>query len=55
LRQVKKIARVKSTDPDAIGSYPLSSDQAREIAKLLDKRIELEPRASFFLEPVAPE
>jgi hypothetical protein len=55
LQQVKKIALVEATDPDAIGSYPLSSSQANEIAKLLNKRVELNPRAVFFLEPAASE
>ena len=56
LWQVKEIAKVDSkSDPEAIGSYQLSKSQAQAIAKLLNRRLELEQEAVFFLEPVASE
>jgi hypothetical protein len=55
LQQVREIARVEPTDPEAAGSYPLSNAQAHAIAKLLDKPVELQPGAVFFLEPAALE
>ena len=41
LPRVKQIAHVDLTDPEAIGSYKLSSSQAHEIVRLLDKSVEL--------------
>jgi hypothetical protein len=55
MRRVREIAHVAPTDVDAVGSYPLSVDEAHAIAKLLDKQIEIDKKAVFFLEPVSSE
>ena len=54
LDQVKRIAHVKQTDPDAIGSYPLDHTQVNEIARLLQLPVKADSRKIFFLEP-APD
>jgi hypothetical protein len=52
LAEAKRIAGVSSDDPDAAWSYPLSIQQARSIALLI--QIEIDPnRLEFFLEPFA--
>lgn len=53
MRRVKEIAHVASTDPDAMGSYPLSNAQAYEILKLLNRSVVLTPEMVLFLEPAA--
>jgi hypothetical protein len=55
LPRAKEIARVKSTDPEAIGSYQLSKEQASRIAGLVGKTIESYDGAVFFLEPAKAE
>ncbi len=52
LAKVKQIAEVSEDDPEAIGSYPLRRDQAKDIAKLLGIDIDAD-RFDFFLEPYA--
>ena len=52
LGAVKKIANVAPADPDAIGSYPLNTTQAQQIAALIQEKIDTE-RNLFYLEPFA--
>jgi hypothetical protein len=47
---VKDIARVDPDDPDAVGSYPLSADQAHHIADVIGEP-PLPTNIDFFLEP----
>ncbi len=46
---VKKIAGIAPSD-DGLGSYPLTSDQVHEIARVLETSI-AHPDCDFFLEP----
>jgi hypothetical protein len=47
---VREIARVDADDPDAVGSYALSADQAHHIADIIG--VPPPPRGiDFFLEP----
>ena len=55
MRRVRDIAHVAPDDVEAIGSYPLSDDEAREIAKLLNKTLEFDKKAVFYLEPAPSE
>jgi hypothetical protein len=55
MRRVREIARVAPTDLDAIGSYPLTKEEAYKIAKLLELPLEFDSKAVFFLEPIAQE
>jgi hypothetical protein len=52
LAKVKRIAEVSEDDPEAIGSYPLRRDQAKDITELLGIDIDAD-RFDFFLEPYA--
>jgi hypothetical protein len=48
------IANVPPTDPDLIGAYPLTEEQARQIAEVAN--ISIEPaQFDYFLEAHAPE
>ena len=48
------IANVPPTDPDLVGAYPLTAEQARQIAELIN--ITIEPaQFDWFLEAHAPE
>jgi len=49
---VKHLARVAQTDPDAVGAYPLSTAQARDVAGILGIDLPRE-HLCFFLEPFA--
>ena len=47
--KVKKIARVGSGDPDAIGSYPLDRTQVGKISTFIDADVDVE-RSDYFVE-----
>jgi hypothetical protein len=47
-----RIAQVPGDDPDAVWSYPLCSDQARELADLIGAKLDADG-AEFFLEAFA--
>jgi hypothetical protein len=49
---VKRIARVSQTDPDAVGAYPLSKAELRDLAGILGIKLPRE-KMDFFLEPFA--
>lgn len=51
LPEARYIARVPDTDPDAVGSYPLTKAQARRIAMLAGQPAVPE-WLNYFLEPV---
>jgi len=51
LEIVKRIAHVEETDPEALGAYELSREEARDVAGILD--IALPGNMHFFLEPFA--
>ena len=52
LAEAKRIAQVGENDPDAAWSYPLSDEQARELAALVGTGLEA-GRMVFFLEAFA--
>jgi hypothetical protein len=47
--RAKRIACVPADDPEAVWSYPLSRDQARDLAELIAAEIDPD-QAEFFLE-----
>jgi hypothetical protein len=49
LEQVKKIAKVPASDPDLLGSYPLSQQQIAMIADAAHARID-PAQCKYFLE-----
>ena len=49
LSKVKKIARVGSDDPDAIGSYPLDRTQVEKISTFIDADVDID-RFDYFIE-----
>ena len=49
LDDARRIAKVPDDDPKAVWSYPLSADQARELAELIGAEFEL-GKSDFFLE-----
>lgn len=49
---IKRIADVSQDDPDALGSYPLDGDQARNIAERIGVRVD-PSKLDYFLEPFA--
>jgi hypothetical protein len=51
---VKRVAHVPSSDPDALGAYPLDGRQARDIAGAIGVQIDAH-RYDFFLEPFAED
>jgi hypothetical protein len=53
--RVREIAHVAPNDIDAVGSYPLSDEEAREIASLLKRPLDINNKTVFFLEPVSSE
>jgi hypothetical protein len=52
LAVIKEIAKVADTDPDALGSYPLSSAQLRAISAVIRAEFDTD-RYDYFLEPFA--
>lgn len=50
LNHAKELAGVRHDDVDAAGSYPLSADQARAMARLVNQVVDMD-RYSWFLEP----
>lgn len=50
LKHAKEVACIPYEDMDATGSYQLNTGQARDIAMLVHKRIDVD-RYSWFLEP----
>ena len=54
LPDAKKIAQVPADDPDAAWSYPLSTRQTRDLAKLIGATPDLQG-AEFFLEAFGQE
>jgi hypothetical protein len=47
--KVKKIVRIGSDDPDAIGSYPLDRTQVGKISTFIDADVDVE-RFDYFVE-----
>jgi len=54
LARAKQLAKVPSGDPDAMMCYPLDASQARDLAEILEVRIDAE-RYDYFLEGFAAE
>ena len=52
LPMVKRIAQVPEDDPNAAWSYPLASEQVRQVADLIGATVDPES-AEFFLEAFA--
>ena len=55
MQRVREIARVAPTDIDAIGSYPLTEEEAYKIARLLNRPLDFNSKTVFFLEPISQE
>jgi hypothetical protein len=49
LSDAKRIAKVPEDDPEAVWSYPLTSEQVHEMADLIGANLELR-KSEFFLE-----
>jgi hypothetical protein len=47
--KVKKIARVGSDDPEAIGSYPLDRAQVQEVSTVIGSEVDTD-RFDYFVE-----
>jgi hypothetical protein len=50
---IREIAHVPASDPDMIGSYPLEAAQARDVAGILNIKIDVADQ-TFFIEAYDP-
>ncbi len=50
--RIRRVVRIASTDPDAIGSYPLDAPTAQEVGRIIGADVDTR-RMDFFLEPAA--